>query len=296
MKNPVSSKYFGWIALTVLVFIWGTSFILIKRGLEVYSSVEVGALRIFISFLVLSPIAIQRIRKVPWKILKHIIIIGIIGTGIPAFLFAEAQTKLDSALAGILNSLTPLFTLIVGLVFFHQKTRWFNVVGVLLGLGGAVGLIYATSDGSFDFHFAYAIYVVIATVLYAFQSNMVKFYLNDVDPVTIASLGFFAIGIPATIGLFFFTDFPTKIISDENGLKAFFYIALLAVMASAFAIILYNKLVQVTSAVFASSVTYFVPFLAVIWGLNDGERFPLIAFLFMAIILFGVLMVNKRKK
>lgn len=282
--------------LTILVFIWGSSFILIKRGLEVYSSIEVGAIRVFTSFLVLMPFALTRMNKVPKKKLGYIFIIGLIGTGLPAFLFAKAQTQIDSSLAGILNSLTPLFTLLVGLLFFRQRTRLINVSGVLLGLIGALGLIYSTSNGSFEFHFSFAIYAVIATVLYAIQSNMIKYYLNEIPAIAIASLGFFFIGFPVTIILFFFTQFPDKIMHEPAGVTAFLYVAMLGILASAIAIIIYNRLVQITNAVFASSVTYFVPVLALAWGITDGEKFPLITFLFTGLILIGVLLVNKKGK
>lgn len=291
-----ASSYFGWVMLFFLVLIWGTSFILIKRGLEVYSSVEVGGIRIFVSFLVLLPFALKRIFKIPRRNLKHILIIGVIGTGIPAFLFALAQTHIDSSTAGILNSLTPLFTMLAGFLFFKQKLRWVSVVGVMMGLLGAIGLIYATNKGSLQVNFLYAILVVIATMLYAIQSNMIKNYLNDVAPLSIASIGFFFIGIPVGIVLFFFTDFTTRLIENENGLSAFLYVALLGFFASAIAIVVYNKLVQTTNAVFASSVTYFVPILALVWGLFDGERFPFLAYLFSALILAGVFLVNKKVK
>lgn len=290
------SGFLPWIMLSVLVVIWGSSFILIKRGVEVYSSVEVGTIRIMVAFLVLFPFALKRINKISRKKLMIITITGFIGTGLPAFLFAKAQTQIDSSLAGILNSLTPLFTLVLGLMFFRQKTRWVNVIGVLLGLIGAIGLIYSTSDGSFEFHFSFAIYAIIATMLYAVQSNMVKYYLNDVPTLTIASLGFFFIGFPATIVLFFFTDFPVLIVEHPNGMSAFLYVALLGFLASAVAIIIYNRLVQITNAVFATSVTYFVPILALFWGILDGEKFPIPAFLFAGVILIGVVLVNLRKK
>lgn len=299
MQNSGQEKKTGflpWIMLSALVIIWGSSFILIKRGVEVYSSMEVGAIRIMVAFLVLFPFALKRINKISRKKLMIITITGFIGTGIPAFLFAKAQTQIDSSLAGILNSLTPLFTLVFGLMFFRQKTRWVNVAGVLLGLLGAVGLIYSTSSGAFEFHFSFAIYAVIATMLYAIQSNMVKYYLNEVPSLTIASLGFFFIGFPATVALFFFTDFPVVIVEHPKGLSAFLYIALLGFMASAIAIIIYNRLVQITNAVFATSVTYFVPILALFWGILDGETFPFLAFLFAGVILIGVLLVNRRKK
>jgi drug/metabolite transporter (DMT)-like permease len=280
--------------LFVLVLIWGSSFIMIKRGLEVYSSLEVGAIRIFVSFLVLSPFAVQRLSKIPKEKLRYVFIIGLIGTGFPAFLFARAQTHIDSSLAGILNSLTPLFTMLAGFLFFSQKLHRINVTGVLTGLVGAVGLIYATSDGAFELNFSFAIYAILATVLYAIQSNMIKYYLNDTDPVSIASVGFFFIGFPAGIYLFAFTDFAENLISHENGISAFLHIVFLGIFGSAIAIIIFNKLVQITTAVFASSVTYFVPVIALVWGIFDGEKFPVPAFVFSAVIIAGVFMVNKK--
>lgn len=291
-----ASKNFGWAMLLLLVLIWGSSFILIKRGLEVYSSIEVGAIRVFVSFIVLLPFALQRINKIPRKNLKHILIIGIIGTGLPAFLFAIAQTHIDSSLAGMLNSLTPLFTMFAGFLFFSKKFRWVNVVGVFIGLLGAVGLIYASNRGSVELNFYYSLFAVLATVLYAIQSNMIKYYLNDVPPLSIASVGFFFIGMPVGVLLFFFTDFTTKLVTHELGLQAFFYVAMLGLFGSAIAIVVYNKLVQRTNAVFASSVTYFVPILALVWGIFDGEKFPFLAYVFSGVILAGVFLVNKKQK
>jgi drug/metabolite transporter (DMT)-like permease len=228
--------------------------------------------------------------------MKYIVIIAVIGTGIPAFLFARAQTVIDSSLAGILNSLTPLFTMVIGISFFRQKTAWLNVLGVFIGLVGAIGLIYVTSNQTFEFHFSFAIYVIIATILYAIQSNMLKYYLQEVNAVMIASVGFLIIGIPTTIYLFFFSDFPEVLMHHERGWEGFMYITILGFLASAFAIIAYNRLVQLTNAVFASSVTYFVPILALLWGIMDGERFQLIASLFIVMILLGVFLVNRGDK
>jgi drug/metabolite transporter (DMT)-like permease len=261
--------------------------------------VVVGSIRIFVSFIVLLPFAIIHIRKIPQGKIKYIAIIAVIGTGIPAFLFARAQTVINSSLAGILNSLTPLFTLAIGIMFFRQKTKWINVLGVFIGLFGAIGLIFVTSDTTFEFHFSFAIYIIIATILYAIHSNMVKFYLQEVSPVTITSVGFLIIGIPTGIYLIFFSDFLDVLINNEHGWEGFMYIAILGFLASAIAIIAYNRLVQLTNAVFASSVTYFVPVLALVWGILDGERFPIIASLFIVLILLGVFLVNRtgnRKK
>jgi drug/metabolite transporter (DMT)-like permease len=299
IKLTLNKKKTSWGILFILMLIWGTSFILIKRGLEVFPSDIVGALRIVVSFIVLLPFATTRLKKVPIDKWKYIAAIGILGTGVPSFLFARAQTVIDSSLAGVLNSLTPLFTLIIGLSFFNQRSGWLNVLGVFIGLIGAVGLITVTSGTSISFQFSYALLIILATAFYALQSNILKYYLNEVPPVTITSIGFFVIGIPAIIYLFVFTNFNRLMIYQENAWDGVFYVAMLGMFSSAFAIILYNKLIQLTDAVFASSVTYFVPVIAMIWGTFDGEKFPAISVLFISMIILGVFLVNRngqRKK
>jgi len=192
-KSNGQNLFLAWSILAGLAVIWGSSFILIKRGLEYFSSDEVGALRISIAFLVLSPFALYRIRKVSLREWKLFILVGLIGSGFPAFLFAKAQTGIDSSLAGILNSLTPLFTMIVGLSFFSLKPRWFNIAGVLIGLTGAIGLISVSGGRGFEFNFQYAVYIIVATVCYAVNVNIVKYKLKETDALTITSFSFFSI-------------------------------------------------------------------------------------------------------
>jgi drug/metabolite transporter (DMT)-like permease len=224
---------------------------------------------------------------------KYIIIIGILGTGLPALLFAKAQTVISSSVAGILNSLTPLFTLATGVLFFGQKARLLRVLGVITGLAGAVGLVYVTSNQSFEFHFTYALFIILATIFYSVQSNIIKTHLNEVNPAAITTLGFLTIGAPAGVYLFFFSDFPEILMNESQGRSGFFYVAILSVFGSVIALILYNRLVQITNAVFATSVTYLVPVVALLWGVLDGERLPVISTAFIALILTGVIMVNK---
>lgn len=285
----------AWSILAGLALIWGSSFILIKRGLEYFSSVEVGALRISITFIVLSPFALSRIRKIKWREWKYLFLVGMIGSFFPAFLFAKAQTGIDSSLAGILNSLTPLFTVIIGLSFFSLKTKWFNIAGVLIGLTGAIGLISISGGKSFEFNFQYAIYIIIATVCYATNVNVVKYKLRDIDALTITVFSFFTIGFPVLIYLLIFTDFMQQVSNEPAALKALGYISILAVFGTGLALVAFNKLVKLTTPVFASSVTYLIPIVAVSWGAFDGERMSPLAFIWMAVILLGIFLVNKKK-
>jgi drug/metabolite transporter (DMT)-like permease len=294
-SDPSRNLIIAWAILAGLALIWGSSFILIKRGLEFFSSTEVGALRINITFLVLSPIAFTRFRKLKLRDWKYLTLVGIIGSGFPAFLFAKAQTGIDSSLAGILNSLTPLFTMIIGLSFFSLKTKWFNIAGVLIGLAGAIGLISISGGKSFEFNFQYALYIIIATVCYATNVNVVKFKLKEIDALTITAFSFFTIGFPVLLYLLIFTDFTRQIITEPEALTGLGYISILAVIGTGLALIAFNKLVKLASPVFASSVTYLIPVVAVTWGAIDGERMSALSYLYMAVILFGIFLVNKKK-
>jgi drug/metabolite transporter (DMT)-like permease len=281
--------------LAGLALTWGSSFILIKRGLDFFSSSEVGALRISITFLVLSPIALIRMRKLNPREWVYVAIVGLLGSFFPAFLFAKAQTGIDSSLAGILNSLTPLFTMVIGLSFFSMKIKWFNAVGVLIGLVGAIGLIGISGGRSFETNFQYAVYIILATVFYAINVNIVKYKLGNVDAVTLTSVSFLIIGLPVLIYLLLFTAFPVQISSEPAALKGLGYLAILSVVGTALALIAFNRLVKLASPVFAASVTYLIPVVAISWGLLDGEKMSKGNFLWMAVILFGIFLANKKK-
>jgi drug/metabolite transporter (DMT)-like permease len=292
MKTKSSADLKNWTLLFALVLIWGSSFILMKKGLEQYSYQQVALLRLGITCLFLLPFAIRSIKKVNAKKLGLMTIVGVVGNGIPAFLFTKAETGIDSSLAGILNSLTPLFTLIVGILFFRSKTKWYNALGVFIGLAGTVGLMSVSGNKSLEFNFSYGIYVIIATFLYAINLNVVKKYLKEVDPVTITSYAFLTIGIPSLIYLFANTDFVEIIQHKPHAFVGLGYIAILGIVGSAIALFLYYKLIKTSSVLFAASVTYMMPIVAVFWGIADGELFKFVYVLWILIILMGVFLVN----
>ncbi|MCD4679395.1 MAG: DMT family transporter [Bacteroidales bacterium] len=296
MSNISQSRLLPWLILFVLVIIWGSSFILIKKGLIAFTHLQLGAIRISLTFLVLLPFTIGRFVLLKAREWKYLVIVGIVGGGLPAFLFAKAQTGIDSYMAGLLNSLTPLFTLILGLLFFGFRTKWFNILGILVALAGTVGLLYVGGGKSFDFNFKFGIYIVIATIGYALHANIVKFRLQNLDPVTITIFSFFVIGFPVLIYLSFFTPFFNQILHKEEARIAFGYIAILALLGTAPAVIIFNKLIKLTSAVFASSVTYLIPVIAIMWGINDGERFEFIYMVWIVLIFLGIFLVNFRAK
>lgn len=289
-----SRDYTAWLLLFVLVLIWGSSFILIKKGLIVYSSSELGALRIIITFICMLPLALKRIARLPLQKWWLLGISGIIGSGIPAFLFAYAETGLESSVTGILNSLTPLFTLLIGLAMFGTRTRWFNVAGVFLGLAGAIGLLTVSGGGSFNFNIGFGMYVIVATILYAINANIIKRWLHDIDALTITSVSFFIMGIPALVYLIGFTTFTHHSIQEPGAVAGIFYISLLAIFGTAIALVIYNRLIKLTNAVFTSSVTYVIPVVAILWGMLDGEPFRMVYMFWINLIMAGVILVNTK--
>jgi len=292
MKAKTGGVFINWAILSILVLVWGSSFILMKKGLEEYSYQQVALLRLSITCLFLLPFVINSIKKVNAKKLGLMAIVGIVGNGIPAFLFTKAETGIDSSLAGILNSLTPLFALIIGLLFFKSKTKWYNVLGVIIGLGGTVGLMSVSGSKSLEFNFSYGIYVIIATLLYAINLNVLKRFLKEVDAITITAYAFLTIGLPSLVYLFAATDFVAVIQTRPHACEGLGYIAILGIFGSAIAVILYNRLIKTSGVLFAASVTYMMPIVAVFWGIVDGERFEPVYAIWILIILMGVFLVN----
>jgi len=279
-------KIWHWLALTVLSLIWGTSYILMKKGLESFSPLQVGALRIVITFLCLLPIALKHIRQLNRTNILSIIIIGLFGSLIPAFLFPLAETKISSSLAGMLNSLSPVFTLLFGIFFYNRKTIKTQITGVFLGLLGATGLLYA---GSFSFNI-FGLFVVLATILSGISSNEVS-KVKAMNGIRITALSFFVTS-PLAIIYLVSTDLSVPI-HTENWIRNFCCIGILAVLGSATAVGIFYLLIRDTSPIFASSVTYFIPIVASIWGLADKEHFSSSMIISVVFIFAGVFIINK---
>jgi len=288
----MNKPWFPYLVLFFLALTWGSSFILIKRGLEVFTSNEVGALRVVITWLFLLPFALKRLKGFTMHYWILFAVVGIVGSLAPAFLFAAAQKGIDSSLAGILNSLTPLFTLIAGMIFFKLRPKWFNIAGVLLGLVGAAGLVSVSGSGNFSFNLGYAMLIVIAAACYAVNVNLIKAYLSKIHPVTITAMAFFTIGPLTAIYLLTLTPFVHTMGDHPKALEGLAYISILAIVGTGVALMLFNRVIQMTSAVFASSVTYFIPIIALLWGIADGEHFKPGFVIFVALVIVGVLLVN----
>jgi len=272
--------------MALLSAIWGTSYILMKRGLESFSYLQVGTLRILFSFLCLLPVALKNLHKLNRQNLLSIGIIGFFGSGIPAFLFPVAQTRISSSLAGMLNSLSPVFTLVVGIFFYKRHAVKAQITGVFLGLAGAAGLLYS---GSFSLNY-YGIFIVIATILYGISANEVS-RVEGINGLQITSLAFLLI-CPIAIGYLIFSDF-SRVPMTDHWVRNLGCIVLLAVMGSAIALALFYFLIRETSPVFGSMVTYFIPIVSTIWGFADNERFTSSMLISVAVILAGVYIINR---
>ena len=283
-----------WAVYVLLAVIWGSSFILIKTGLQYFSPVVLAALRVTIAGLVLLPLAYNGLRALSYREQLYAVLMGLCGSAVPAFLFATAQTRVESGIAGILNSLTPIFILVTGLVFFNVRYTWQQTLGVVVGFIGCAGLILLSHQphGTYDNHFAYALLIVVATVLYGLSNQILMRFLSNRSTLHITPVAFFYAGIGTAL-ILLTTDFGAAMQQPGawNGLG---YVALLAACGSAFALLLYNRLAQRTGVAFAGTVTYVMPVISIMWSYADNEFIGWQHFGAMALILLGVFLVRKR--
>jgi len=300
MKGQKNVKLGSWMILVVLTIVWGSSFILIKRGLEdpqgnpIFSPEQVGALRIFLAGLTLFPIAILQFKKILKKHHFWLFIVGLIGNTIPAFLFAIAETKVESAIAGMLNGTTPIFAFIISVIIFKVNFSRLNILGIAIGFIGTVGLVYfgAARDWS---SLNYMLLLVFATICYGASVNMMKMKLKEVKPITITAVSLGYMAIPCLIYLST-TNFVEVMTTNENANMAFLYVVILSVVGTTAALVLFNYLVKRESVLFASSVTYLIPIVAILWGIWDGEELYGLQIAMILVILAGVFLVNKKEK
>ncbi len=276
------------LTLILLSLIWGSSYILIKWGLAVFDPLQLGALRLTISGLAFLPFLIVQLRKIAWGKWPVLLLVGLTGTGLPSVLFPMAQQGISSSLAGILNSLTPLFTFLFGLLFFRAGFAMSRLLGVLIGLAGAVLLVVQTAGGTVSGGAGFALLAVLGSCCYAISSNAVGTYLRRMPSLTISAVSFSMVAAPSAVYLFGFTDFTARMQQVEGACLAFGYVALLALFSTVLASVIFFRLIQWTSALFASSVSYLVPAVAVLWGVLDGEGITFSLLTGMALILLGV--------
>lgn len=281
-----------WLFLTVLALIWGSSFILIKKGLVGLSPMQLGSLRIIFSALFLIIIGFRSITEIKHHQWKYIALTSLFGTFIPAFLFAIAQTQIGSSVSSILNSLTPLNTLIIGGLAFGLSFKRTQVFGVIIGLIGTLLLIVNGAMNHPNQNYWYTVLVLIASICYATNVNLLKKHLSDVKPLSISTGNFLVMLVPALIVLFS-TDFM-NVVENAEVQNSMIYIIILGVVGTGIANIIFFKLIQMSSPVFATSVTYLIPVVAFFWGLLDNEMLTPIQFIGAFIILIGVYLSSKK--
>ncbi len=277
--------------------IWGSSFILMKKGLVAFDPGEIAALRIFSASLFLFPVAIQNFRQI--KTRRQWIFLfasGFLGSLIPAFLFPLAQTRIDSAVTGVLNALTPFFTILIGGILVGAKFNNRIKLGIFIGFLGSIILVTADSGNDLTQINYYALLIVLATILYGLNVNILKYYLGDIRPVHITSFSMMLIGPFSLVYLLVYADVLQTLKSDLHNLIPLGYIIFLGVVGTAISLIIFNKLVKITNIVFSSSVTYLIPVVAVILGLIDNEVLMMQHYAGMVFIVLGVLLANKGRR
>ena len=283
-----------WIILFALALVWGSSFILMKRGLEAFSSGQVAALRIGIASVFLVPFLIKHYAINLKKYWLGLVLAGVFGNLIPAFLFTKAETGISSSLAGMLNALTPLFTVIFGWIAFKNKSTTLQIAGILVAFAGALLLLSSDRNPQQENGFTYALLVILATVCYAISVNCIKHFLGDLNAIAATAWSFAFIGPVALIYLFS-TNFTEVLQTNPEAWSSLGYISTLGIVGSALSVIFFNQLIKLSGAVFAASSTYIIPIVAVFWGFSDGEVISPYQVLAIFIILGGVWLINKKK-
>ena len=285
-----------WFYLITLSIIWGSSYILIKKGLLGLTPLQLGSIRIFFTALILLLVGFKSLKKIPKKAWRWIIMTGYFGTFFPSYLFAISETVINSSVVAVLNGMTPLFTLILGITYFKIDFRRNQAVGIMIGFFGTVILVSnefslgSASDGS------YALLIVMAAMCYAINVNLLKYKLPGVPAMAIA-LGNFVAILPAALILFLYSGFSfTRALEDQVVQESLVYIFILAFFGTALAKVMFNDLVAISSPVFSISITYLLPIVAIGWGLLDNETFTWVQWMACAFILFGVYLVTENKK
>ena len=284
-----------WFYLIALSLIWGSSFILIKKALVGLEASQLGSLRIIFSSIFIFLIAwrnIFSIKKIEWK---WITISAFLGSFFPAFLFAFAEKEIDSSVASIINSIVPLNTLILGMIIFKIESTKRQIIGVLVGFFGTYLLISSGLKLNPDQNYNYAGLVILCSFLYALNVNIIKKYLQHLSALTITVGHFTAIILPAVL-VFLFSDFEFSSLEKDEVKTSIFYVFILALFGTALAKIIFNKLIKISSPVFASSVTYSMLIVSIFWGIVDGEKFSVYQLIATLIIVFGVILTNKKAK
>ena len=283
-----------WGTLLILSIIWGSSYILIKKGLTGLTPIQLGSLRVIITTILIAPIGFNKIKHIPKSKMKWVAISAFVGSFFPAYLFAFAETEISSSVTAVMVSLTPLFTLLISVIIFKEQLLKKQILGVLIGFLGIVVLINNELLIS-KFNLLYVMFIVLAAFCYSINANLLKYKLPNIPALGIVFMSFVFMFIPAFV-ILCFSDFPLlDFAKDPLIIESIIYIVILALFGTAIAKVLYIKLLAISTPVFSVSTTYLMPVVAIFWGLLDGEEFKLIQFIGTSIILFGVYLVTINK-
>ena len=294
-NSPTSMPMWqAYLTLGILSLVWGTSFILIKKSLESFTPVQVACLRMSLSALAFVPVLIYNYKRMDWSRLPLLMVLGLCSSALPAILFSTAQQKISSATAGVLNSLTPLFTMIIGVLIFKVTVKTRQVLGILLGLIGAACLILLGKGGLSNSPVGYALLIVLATVFYAMGTNLIATKFRDMDSLLVSAGSFGTVGVPLGIYLLLGTDFIPRMSTLPNPWQSISYVLLLSWVGTVLATIIFFKVIQQTSAIFGSTVAYLMPIIAMLWGVADGEKIGLLHIGCMGVILVGVYLSRRQ--
>ena len=280
-----------WVLLIILSIIWGSSFILIKKSLEHYTPYQVGALRVLISGIVLLPVALKNIKLFPTKNIKWLVLAALCGNFFPMFLFPMAETQISSSIAGIVNSMMPIFVILIGSLLWKFPTNKIQIIGVLVSFSGACVLTLGSHDNG-SLKIIPILLLLLATLMYAISTTTVKFKLHNIPAKILSAYVFgLVLTLPSLFALIisgFFSDFKLS----ENHIEGLGYILILSLIGTGLAMMINYKLLSISTPLFASTTTLLMPIIAIIWGIIDGEKLSFIQYIGGAIIIAGLLFLR----
>lgn len=290
-RENITSRH--WIQLIILAIIWGSSFILIKKSLVNLTPVQLASFRIGFACMAFIPYVIMNFKSIEWKKWHKLLMVGLTTTGIPSFCFAISQTRVSSGTAGILNSLTPIFTLLISVLVFKEKFKWAKMIGVVIGFSGAALLIYQNSSGDQSSNIYYILLILLATICYGFNANIVKSFFPTTPSLIVSAGAFFLVGLPCLVYILVHGDLYYAITHSSMHISLLSALVL-SLLCTVIANVIFYNLVQNTTPVFASSVTFLIPIAAVLWAIFDGEHVGWSHLASMILILIALILLKRK--
>lgn len=290
--SHMDNRWMNWGIFLLLSLTWGSSFILMKLGLEAFTPYQVASIRMISGGLAMLPFFFRYIRETPKGKIPIIILSGLLGNGIPAYLFCIAETKIDSSLAGMLNSFTPVFALLFGLVIFRATVTKRQLGGLAIGFVGVICLFLAKGIDT-NAYWYYGFFVVVATACYGLNIVLVHHYLKGFASLQLVAISLFFMMLFASPVLLL-SNFHTVFNGDSTAWVSLGASMALGILGTSVASILFYQLIRSAGAIFASMVTYGLPIVAIGWGLAAGELVNMLQVLCLVLIMGGVYMVNRK--